>query len=152
MEQPTVPEQPIVPPDKKLRLRVVVVGVVICLAGIFLLNVLRDHLHRLQSPALPPQEAKAAAADATQLVSVVAVIAWLSFVGIGVCLWRLSRQVRKAGQYPLPGTKVIKVTVVRTGVKAEAVANLLWMAAGLIVIAGTTIMWYLWRLAILTLR
>ncbi|MBN1908147.1 MAG: hypothetical protein JW818_00275 [Pirellulales bacterium] len=77
-------------------------------------------------------------------------VAW--FVGLGqtsiaLWLWRLGYRTRRAGQFPPPGSRVTRDTVVRTGRAALRRANLAIALAVVFLLLGLGTVWYLCRLA-----
>jgi len=101
-----------------------------------------DAIDRLAKNNLP-----AAAEKARSLVSAVILSVGLSFTALGLWLFRLGLLINRSGQYPPPGMKVIRNTLLRTGSRARIVANAALIGSLLTVLAGTVGMWYVLRLA-----
>ncbi|MDY0165218.1 MAG: hypothetical protein RBS80_01655 [Thermoguttaceae bacterium] len=101
-----------------------------------------DVIDRLAEENLP-----AAAEKALSLVVTAVVFMGVTLVGTGLYLFRLGVQINRAGRFPPPGMKVIRNTVVRTGARAELLANMALVASLLAVLVGTVGMWYVFRLA-----
>ena len=79
------------------------------------------------------------------------VLGWiggLSFVGIGLWMFALGWRINRAGQYPPPGMKVIRDTPIRTGPQARTMANVLQLAAFVLITAGVVATWWLHQVAL----
>ena len=127
------------PADKTLRIKVLLALVALVVLGTVSVLAFEDWLADVGRR--PAGEAKTA---------LVAAFAWLggtSVVGllaVAVHFWRVGIQVRKVGQFPLPGTRVVRDTVVlhgepalRRGRIAQAIAAALACCAlGLLVVCG----------------
>jgi hypothetical protein len=140
----------IIPADKKLRARAVVLAVVLTVLGLIAMVLLKMHLQAVER--LAEDDLSAAIEKALRLTTAIAWIAGLSFVGMGLWLWRLGRRINRAGRFPPPGTKVINDTPVRTGAAARRVADLAQFAAFSCIVVGTVGMWYFYGLAVTMLR
>ena len=140
----------IVPADPKQRRLALLAVVAIVIGGVVALWWLDrrlDGIDRLVEENLP-----AAAERALSLVVKALVVMGVSLVGMGLYLFWLGVQINRAGQFPPPGMKVIRNTVVRTGPRARLLANLALVSSLLAVLAGTVGMWYVFRLASTLLR
>ena len=140
----------IVPADKKHRRLVLgwaMVVILVGLAGIVL-------IHRLlRLPDDPTaQQLEATAERAVRLVTVIAWLSGLSFVGVGLWFVRLGYRISRSGRFPPPGTKVIRDTPVRTGAKARGLARLALVTGLVSAGMGSAAAWGLWRLAVVVLQ
>ncbi len=142
---PNSPPPEIVPADARQRRLALLATVVIAAAGAVVLWWLDHRLEDIRR--LAEQNLPAATEEALRLVGAVVLCVGASFVGLGLWLFRLGVLINRAGRFPPPGTKVVRDTVVRTGVQARALANAALLASLLSVLAGTAGMWYVYRLA-----
>ncbi len=140
----------IVPADSRQRKLAVFLTLAIVVGGmvaLWWLDRRLDGLDRMVEENLP-----AAAEKALSLVIKALVVVGGSLVGMGLYLFWLGVQINRAGQFPPPGMKVIRNTVVRTGSRARLLANTALVSSLLAVLAGTVGMWYVFRLADTLLR
>ena len=140
----------IIPADKRLRRRTIVLTVALGVVGLIGMVWLKVQLWGIEE--LAEDNLPAAIEKTLWLSTIVAWVAGLSFVGMGAWLWRLGWRINRAGRFPPPGMKVIKDTPVRTGVVARRVADLSQLAAFSCIVVGTVGMWYFYGLAVAVLR
>ena len=140
----------IIPADTRLRARAIVLAVALTVVGIIAMVLLKVQLRGIEE--LAEDDLPAAFEKALRLTTAIAWIAGLSFVGMGLWLWRLGRRINRADRFPPPGAKVIKDTPVRTGPAARRVADLAQLAAFSCIVVGTVGMWYFYGLAVTMLR
>jgi hypothetical protein len=140
----------IVPADKKHRWLVLGWSALVVAAGVVAILLIQRLMRLPEDPTA--QELEAAAERAVRLVTVVAWVSGVGFVGTGLWFVRLGYRISRSGRYPPPGTKVIRNTVVRTGAKARGLALLALMTGLVSAGAGSAAAWALWRLAVLVLE
>jgi hypothetical protein len=144
-----MPEE-IVPADKKHRRLVLGWAVVVTLGGLLAIVLIHRFLKVPDNPTTG--QLKLVADRAIRLVTVIAWLSGLSFVGMGLWFVRLGYRINRSGRFPPPGAKVIRDTPVRTGKKARGLARLA-LATGLVSAGvGSAAAWALWRLAALVLQ
>ncbi len=136
--------------DKRLRMWVILAGVVLVAAGFAALGVLQGQLRAIEQQT--EENLQAAKQKMIRLTATVAWIGGLGFVGMGAWFWRLGRRIHRAGRFPPPGMKVIKDTPVRAGAKARTLAMVAQVAALLLAVVGTGAMWYLYQMAVTILQ
>ncbi len=144
------PQPEIVPADTKQRRLALLAVLIIAVAGAAVLWWLDRHIAGIQQ--LAKDDLPAAIEKARNLVAVAVFCLGLSLVGIGLWLFRLGVQINRAGRFPPPGVKLVRDTVVRTGLQARALANAALLASLLAVLAGTVGMWYVYRIALTLLE
>ena len=141
---------PILKADPAMRRRTLAWLVLLVVTlGLTLFAVIR-WIARVQ--ALSAVDAKTAAHDLMWLTWCVAAIASLMALGMAAVLVRLSIEVRRAGQYPLPGARVLRDTPIRTGERAQRMAAVSLVLAVLLAMAAVAIVataWSLWRLLVI---
>jgi len=142
-------EDEIVPADKRLRRRVLCCAGLMTVGGLLMLTI----LYRLLDvpPDATEQELKSAGDHAVRFVTIMAWLTGLSFVGIGLWFLGVGHRIRRSGQFPPPGMKVMNDTPVRTGAKARKVANLATVTGLLSAALGPALAWQLGRLAMAAL-
>ncbi len=136
--------------DPGYRLAAGLGTLVLAAVALVVLWVMRSQMHRLE--ALAESDLPAAVERAMWMVAAVAWSGALGFVGVGAWFWLLGRRIRRAGQYPPPGMKVLRDVAVRRGRKAIALANMAQAGALIVATGGLAAMWYLHRLAEALLR
>lgn len=142
---PDVPPPETVPADAKQRRLALLAVMAIVLGGaiaLWWLDRRLDVIDRLAEENVP-----AAADGALSLVVKALAVLGVSLVGMGLYLFRLGVQINRAGRFPPPGMKVIRNTVVRTGARAQLLANMALVASLLAMLAGTVGTWYVFRVA-----
>ncbi|NUQ60936.1 MAG: hypothetical protein HUU20_00500 [Pirellulales bacterium] len=151
VERPGNQGQPeVVRADPRLRRRAVLLVCLLALSGLAILWLLQARLGAIRE--LAETDLDRAISRAVGLIRVIASIAALSFLGMAVWFGRLSWQIQSTGQYPPPGTKVIRDTLVRTGHRARRLGNLAMASAMFFVAIGTVGMWYMYSLAVAVLE
>jgi hypothetical protein len=119
---PTVDEasEPIVRADNRMRMLALGVFVAATLFGIVAMRWITQRIGALER--LVPIDSKRA------LEGTVELLWWLTGLAAGMALLvalivaQKSRAIRRADRYPVPGTRVLRDTVVRTGADARRVA------------------------------
>ena len=140
----------IVPADKKLRARTVLVAVLLGLLALVALWVFRGTLTELDE--LADRDLDAVVAKMTRVAAVVSLVGGLGLVGLGGWCWWLGHRIYRSGRFPPPGMKVMTDTPIRTGAKARAMANGLMVVATVSVVSGTAGMWQFYRLTVTLLQ
>ena len=125
------------PADPVARRRALWVAAVATLVGLALLASLSFETARISELlALDPDAASRQADDLFLEVTwgAAAVAAWAAFV-----IWRISMEIRRSGRYPVPGARLLRDTMVRTGEQAERIARIGFVAAVLLAMAAPTL-------------
>lgn len=149
MEQPER-EHEIRRVDPTYRRRVAIAAVVAAGIGFGVLWLIRGQMNHID--ALAEENMAAATERAMDLVAAVAWAGGLGTVGTGLWFWYLGWKVRRSGEFPPPGWKVIKDTPVRRGRRAAALATVVQGASALLAVVGAVGMWYFYRVAEVLLR
>jgi hypothetical protein len=131
--------------DNTLRRRVLFWSGLVFVAGLVLLAVVARVLHVPDDPT--KQDLQSAASRAIWLARVFAWLVGVSFVAIGAWFLRLGRSIRRSGQFPPPGMRVIRDTPVRAGAHARALAHLATATGIASALLGSVAAWILWQLA-----
>ncbi len=139
-------KETIIPADTHARRRVVLVALLALVVGGLLLALVMSQI-RSGLQAADSGNAKASG-RVFGLLTGIAVVGTLAFVGVGGWLWWLARRIRRTDQYPPPGMKVLRATPLVTGPLAWTVATKLKIAAVLSILVGGGLTWYLWWVAI----
>ena len=132
-------EDQIIRADAKHRRRILLILAVCVPAGLLLLWLIQSRCNAIE--ALAEEDLPAAIESTLELVTIVAWIGGVGFVAISVWFWRMARAVRRAGQFPLPGAKVIKDTPIRRGRRAKWFGDALLLNAVAFFVIGTAGMW-----------
>jgi hypothetical protein len=135
--------------DAKFRRRVLWWGGSLSIAGLIGLAILYRHLQGINE--LAGEDREAAVANAARLAVVMAWMAGLSFVGIGIWFLRLGHRVRRSRQFPPPGARVIRDTKVRTGLDARDIATVFTALGVVTAVLGAAAAWRLGGLALAAL-
>jgi hypothetical protein len=127
----------IVPPDRALRRRVLLGIALFAAVGLWGMLRLEDHLDQVL--AAGEENALERLLHTLQLLLYALAGGLVGFAGW--LLW-LSRRVLRAGQFPLPGQRVIRPTPLRTGSRARRLA---WgmVLSGLLLLALVPVTIYL---------
>jgi hypothetical protein len=167
-------DQQIIRADRRLRVMTLAAAALVLVSGAVMLALLSAELRELRTSgsdaagtavpgddAPPPAHAPAVhAADPLEMAidrlerwtTVLGWIGGLGFVGAGAWLFALGWRINRAGQYPPPRMKVIRDTRVRTGPQARALANVLQLAAFVLIAAGVVGTWWLHQVAVRILQ
>jgi len=140
----------IVPADKNLRNRTIILAIVLFVVGLAVLYLLRVRLEAIEN--LAGEDLSSAVDQVLRLTAIVAWVAGPSFVGLGVWLWWIARRINRGGRFPPPGMKVIRDTPVRTGDRAKGLARLAQVAALVCLVWGTIGIWLFYSRAAEMLR
>jgi len=141
---------PIVPADPRMRRGVAIAVAVVIAVGLVLFAELQSELDRIAS--LAQRDPEAATARGIRLVTILALVAGLSLLGVGGWFWQLARRIRRTDQYPPPGMRLLRDTPLLAGTRAWTVATKAKVIAVLTWLLGLAIAWYLWQLAVGRLR
>ena len=145
MKMTAMAEEAFVQPDKRLRRVVAGVAILLIVAGAvgaWQLSGLFEGIEELTDEEL--------AALILQVEMLTKVAVWMAACGVVGCGWWLfwlGSKITRSGRYPPPGMKVIRTVRVRTGAAARRLANLAFLAAVVLTVAGTFGVWRLWQLA-----
>lgn len=134
----------VIPADETLRRRVLFWSGLVFVAGLVLLAVVARVLDVPDDPT--KQDLESAASRAIWLARVFAWLVGVSFVAIGAWFLRLGGSIRRSGQFPPPGMRVIRDTLVRTGAQARALGHLATATGIASALLGSTAAWILWQL------
>jgi len=140
----------IVPADKNLRNRTIILAIVLAVVGLAVLYLLRGRLEAIKK--LASEDLSSAVDQVLRLTTIVAWVAGPSFVGLGVWLWWIARRINRGGRFPPLGMKVVRDTPVRTGDRAKALARLARVVALVCLVWGTIGIWLFYSRAAEMLR
>ena len=136
--------EPTIPADRQARRLTILMVVILAAGGTSFLTYVRAEVKHLAESKGEQRQAVVRRLGA--VLTATACVGGLGFVGISAWLWRLARRIRRADQYPPPGTKVLKDTPVRTGLAAWKIAAKAELAA-VLALAGALACGILWWLA-----
>lgn len=139
-------QDPIVAADPKARRQVLIALTISIVVGLIALKLLHSYLNGLL--VLVGEDEEAATTQAVRLISILAALGALSFLGMGWWFWRLARRIRRSDQYPPPGAKVLRDTPLLTGPRAWTVATKAKLAAFFCSTLGVGVFWFLWSIAV----
>lgn len=130
---------------KALRL-LLILGSLGALA-IWFVHVRLQEIHRLADVNLP--------AAIEQMLRLIRIVAWVGAAGaaaVAGSLWMLAGRIRRAEQFPPPGTLVVRRVRVRTGRDALAIAWAVRATAAAFVLLAVALAWLLPEMAARLLR
>ena len=130
--------------DPRLRARAIVGVLLVCAVIVIAYAVLARWIDQL--PDLPRAQARATLARilgwSTGVVCVMVAL-------LGGYAWQLGGKIRRAGRFPLPGTGVIRDTVILTGRRAQTRGRAVRFVGAALVVLSLALAIAAWRLVTL---
>lgn len=127
--------------DPQLRVTVLFVVVVTLVAGVALLIVLQRWFAAVTQLPTAAAQAQLLVAFAWAIASVCAAMLWLA-----ASLWRSGGRVRRAAQWPLPGSRVVRDTLVLRGEAAVARGRLMQVTGVVLFLCAACVSVVAWLL------
>jgi hypothetical protein len=130
----------IIPADKSLRKKVLLIVLLCIPIGFFLIQSVTDYIEVCKS--LADTDIDLAIRKMKELIALIMVINALVSSAIGLYLIFLAVKILKSNSYPPPGMKVIQDTRIRTGKKAK-IAGAAFIFMAMLILSTNLIIWYL---------
>lgn len=127
--------------DPKLRIAAIAGVILVFVLGAVLWVVLQRWLTELKQVPVSTARAQLLTAFAWAVGSVCVAITWLA-----ASLWRSGIAIRRAAQWPLPGSRVVRDTPVLRGEPAVSRGRLMQVAGAVLFLCGACIAVVAWRL------
>jgi len=136
--------QDVVPADKELRKKIIILLVLVTIAVIVTGSYLEDYLAQIEQqsqrgPELASKKIMLVFKWCTGLVS-------LLLLCMGIYLILIARRTLRSGQYPPPMMKVIRDTRIRTGAEVKSITTLMFFSSVLLIIFAFLVLCFPWAL------
>jgi len=142
---PGHPQRKVIRADRTLRSVTVVAIAILSLLGVVAVAYTGSFTDRLQTLAAEsPEQAATIAANAFKAITALMAVIPLA---VGLYLTYVALQAWQAGEFPPPGTRVLRDTVVTVGPRSRTWATIGFIIALLLVTGGILIPVWGWRLA-----
>jgi len=134
----------IIPADRALR-RLTLIGVaVVLVAGVIAIVYTESFLDEMA--ALAQESPSQAAARVGLVLKLVAIGAAAIPIAVGAYLTRVAMLTWRSGEFPPPGTRVLRDTVVTTGPKSRRWAVFAFLVAVILLLGGVLVPLLTWNL------
>ncbi len=130
-------EQIIIKADKKHRIKILLVALILIIVGFFLLQYFQILLNKLST--LAEESPELAIQKAENTFKIIFSIMFLLSLGLCIYLFKLGTLIVKSGQFPPPGLKVIRDVKLETGQKAKSKGRIVQVLSVIFLMMGIII-------------